>query len=176
MPVSLCSNAMRNGEVHKEYVAILEGALPNDRSSIETYVKRTEQSVIVRRVCEKDEGGDYALTKYRVIFKNGSHSVVLASPVTGRTHQLRVHFSHIGCPIVGDDMYGKESEHIDRHALHAVRLRFPHPEGAEITDVKSSPLIPSDMDALLKKLFTAEECEKIERTLTHICDQNPDEE
>ena len=85
--------------------------------------------------------------------KNGS-----AAPVTGRTHQLRVHFAHIGHPILGDDVYGIPDKYIDRHALHAAVLSLPLPYGDEITEFISLP--PEDMlnaaneyGCNLKKLF-----------------------
>lgn len=154
MAASRLSEAMKRGEIRKEYIAILDGMLPSLEGEIETYIKRAEKSIIVRCVCGEDEGGDYALTRYKVLFSDGVHTVVRAAPITGRTHQLRVHFAHLGAPILGDDMYGKESEHISRHALHAERLSFPHPkDGREMT--LESPL-PKDMRELLDNLFSEE--------------------
>ncbi len=145
--------SMKRGEIRKEYITLLRGTLPEQEGEIETHMKRTDESIIVRRVCRADEGGDYALTKYRVLYSDGVHSLVLASPVTGRTHQLRVHFAHLGAPIVGDDMYGEESKLISRQALHAARLVFTHPESGE-TLFLTSPL-PSDMCDLVTELFGA---------------------
>jgi 23S rRNA pseudouridine1911/1915/1917 synthase len=166
MSAGFLSSAMKSGQMHKEYIAVLEGVLPLENGSIETYMKRIDESIIVRRVCTADEGGDFALTKYKTVFTDGRHSVVKASPITGRTHQLRVHFSYMGCPIVGDDMYGKESENIARHALHASRLVFPHPNGKETLDVSTSPILPEDMSALIGKLFGAENYARIIQKIT----------
>ena len=148
------SREMANGRIKKAYIAILCGSLPSDEGVIETYMRRTSESIIVRENCSESDGGDYALTRYKTLLEGGGYSVVAASPITGRTHQLRVHFAHLGAPILGDDMYGKESEHISRHALHAERLSFPHPkDGREMT--LESPL-PKDMRELLDNLFSEE--------------------
>ncbi len=166
MAAGFLSSAIKNGQMHKEYTAVLEGVLPQKEGRIETYMKRTDESIIVRRVCSADEGGDLALTKYKTVFTDGRFSVVKASPVTGRTHQLRVHFSYMGCPIVGDDMYGKESGDIARHALHASRLVFPHPNGKEALDISTSPILPDDMERLVRKLFGAENYTRIIEKIT----------
>ena len=158
---------MKDGRINKEYLALLDGTLPHTEGEIETYMKRTEASIIVRRVCSADEGGDYALTKYKVVFSDGRHTLVLASPITGRTHQLRVHFAHMGAAIVGDDIYGKESEYIARHALHAFRLSFPHP-ATEETVVASSAL-PEDMKCLVRALFGEEGALAAREALSYIC-------
>ena len=124
---SRLSASMKQGEIDKTYLAILCGTPPEDEGVIDTYIKREAESIIFRKVCSENEGGDRAITKYKVIAKNELYTLVLAYPITGRTHQLRVHFAHIGSPILGDDMYGSKSPIIDRHALHALNLTFPHP-------------------------------------------------
>ena len=137
------SKSMQNGMIKKQYLAILECELDNDEDIIETHITRTDKSIIVRRVCSADEGGDLAITHYKVIHRSNGYTLVLASPVTGRTHQLRVHFAHIGHPIVGDDIYGHENPMLPRHALHAIRLKLPHPEDSREL-IFSAPL-PEDM-------------------------------
>ena len=155
MAAARLSECMKNGGIKKEYVAILCGKLPMDEGEIDTYIKRERESIITRCICGEGEGGDRAITRYRVLFSDGVHSVVSAAPVTGRTHQLRLHFAHLGAPIVGDDMYGEVSEHIERHALHASRLSFSHPDGKRSIDL-SSPL-PRDMEELIDRLFSKED-------------------
>ena len=145
------NRAMREGHIRKTYLAILEGTPEPARGEIETHLCRTAQSIIVRRVCAPEEGGDYALTRYRTLAAAGGYSLVEASPITGRTHQLRVHFAHIGHPIVGDSMYGHPHPDMPRQALHAHTLIFPHPtDGREMH--AESPL-PEDMSAFLRKYF-----------------------
>ena len=147
------SEQMRKGDIKKQYVAILDGIIPDERGSIETYMRRTAQSIIVREVCDKQDDADYALTHYLTIARSDKHSLVLACPATGRTHQLRVHFAHLGCPILGDDMYGTPSDMIDRHALHAIALSFILPSDGQRTTLVSH--LPTDMQNAVEKLFGA---------------------
>lgn len=145
------NRAMREGRIRKTYLAILEGTPTPTEGEIETHLCRTAESIIVRRVCPPEEGGDYALTRYRTLAVSGTYALVEASPITGRTHQLRVHFAHLGHPIVGDDMYGHPHPDMPRQALHAFTLNFPHPtDGHELA--LTAPL-PEDMKAFLRKYF-----------------------
>lgn len=148
------SESMREGRIKKQYLAILCGIPECDDGVIETYMRRTEQSIIKREVCDADGGGDYALTRYRVIAKADGYSLVLASPETGRTHQLRVHFSSIGCAILGDDMYGTSSPLISRQSLHAVALKLPHPNTSEELSLRAR--LPEDMRSALISVFGEE--------------------
>ena len=145
------SLSMRSGEIRKQYAAILCGVPEAPAGVIESYLKRTAESIIKREVCSADDGGDYALTRYRVLASSGTHSLVLASPETGRTHQLRVHFASIGCAILGDDMYGEETTLIRRQALHATALRLPHPSDSRILAL--SARLPEDMSNAVRVLF-----------------------
>lgn len=145
------SAAMAEGKIKKTYLAILSGILPQKEGKIETYMRRSDRSIIVRQVCGENEGGDYALTEYRVLLEKDGHSLVAASPVTGRTHQLRVHFSSLGCPILGDDLYGNASSLIHRQALHSAFVSFPKPDGGETVSVTAPP--PDDMRKVIDTLF-----------------------
>ena len=149
------TRAMQEGRIRKKYVAILDGTLESDGGVIDTYMRRTAESIIVREVCDKCEGADRAITEYRVIYRSERYTVVEAEPKTGRTHQLRVHFAHLGAPIVGDDLYGDASEHIDRHALHSHSLTLVQPTSGEPLAVRAP--LPEDMRALLEKLFPDED-------------------
>lgn len=173
--------SLKNGEVTKRYAAILEGELPCDGlvHTIEASIYQPDHAGIKRAVGEV-EGAAYAKTLYRVLGAQDGYSLVLCQPVTGRTHQLRVHFSHIGHPILGDDLYGVSSPLISRHALHALSLSVPMPfarmradvvEGAEplVGIDPTCPLnrptpdgylhtwapLPVDMAGLLGKFFPA---------------------
>lgn len=151
------TRSMLEKKIHKKYIAVLDGVLERDEGEIETYMRRTAESIIVREVCGEEQGADYALTRYKVLLRSTKHTVVSAEPVTGRTHQLRVHFASLGCPIVGDDLYGRASELIARHALHAAEISFPHPSTGEMMSFKSP--LHDDMDSLIKKLFFREDIE-----------------
>jgi 23S rRNA pseudouridine1911/1915/1917 synthase len=173
--------SLKNGEVIKRYLAILEGEMPVDGvpHTLEAPIYHPADTGI-RRVVGEGEGAVYAKTVYRVLAAGGGLSLVLCRPVTGRTHQLRVHFSHLGHPILGDDVYGTPSPLIPRHALHAVSLSVPMPfarmrpdvaEGAEPLAGVSPHLplncptpdgylhtwapLPSDMIRVLEDFFPA---------------------
>ena len=153
LSAAFLTKAMQNGEIKKKYVAILRGVLPNDSGIIDTYMRRTAESVIVREICEECDGADRAITEYSVICKSQTHTLVCATPITGRTHQLRVHFASLGYPIEGDDMYGdgETSTLISRHALHSFYLEFPNPDKSGRLRV-CAPM-PDDMLSLAKKVF-----------------------
>lgn len=118
----------KSGRIHKHYIAILDGEIDADKEkvySIEAPIKRSEGSVITREVSTPgDPEADYALTHWKLIYSGGGISIVDAYPVTGRTHQIRVHFSSIGFPLVGDVFYGDDKYGLDCHMLHAVSLSF----------------------------------------------------
>ena len=144
------SESLQNGLITKKYLAILDGIPTENSGKIETYIRRRQESIIYREVCDESPDADFALTEYEILEISGKNALVCASPITGRTHQLRLHFAHLGCPIVGDDLYGQESEFIDRQALHAYLLSFPAPQSGEKITV-TAPL-PDDFKEALKKL------------------------
>jgi tRNA pseudouridine32 synthase/23S rRNA pseudouridine746 synthase len=96
---------------------------------IDACLHRTKESIIVREVCPPDTpDADTAKTKYCVLATENGHTLVAASPITGRTHQLRVHSAHmlgLGIPIVGDTLYGGIPS--ERLMLHAESVSFKHP-------------------------------------------------
>ena len=144
------SEDMAKGRVHKRYFAVLHGKLSPREGDINAPIRRREDSKIKREV---HEDGARSLTRYKMLVENDMYSAVLAAPITGRTHQLRVHFSHMGCCICGDTLYGYPCEFIERQALHAVYLEFPHPSSGEVMSV-TAPL-PSDIRALCDSVFSA---------------------
>ena len=137
------SAAMREGHMQKSYLALLEGSLPQQKGEIALPIRRAKESIITREVCAPDAiGAHTAHTRYCVItsWQLGSHTrtLVRAWPLTGRTHQLRVHFSYVGAPIAGDTLYGTCHADIPtpaRQALHAYSLTFPHPTTGQIMTV-----------------------------------------
>ena len=165
LSASLLSNAMLRREIEKTYVALLEGSLQgDDEGDIDSYIRRAEKSIIFREVCAEGEGGDHAKTHYKVIARCDTHTLVAASPLTGRTHQLRVHFSSLGHPIVGDVLYGSgEFPSLSGLALHSYKVKFPHPSGHSAELI--APL-HDDFNALCMGLFGDGITEKIKNTLT----------
>ena len=146
---SFFAEAMKNGEFKKTYLAVTAGSLCGV-GTVEKPIRRAEQSIILRTVCEKDDpGAQYALTEYEVLDASGAHSLLRVTPKTGRTHQIRVHLASVGAPICGDSLYGRASELIDRQALHAYSLEFPLPCGKT---VKIKAPLPEDMKKLCTQL------------------------
>lgn len=146
------TRSMQEGKIRKTYLALLEGELLENEGRIDRCLHRTAESIILREVCSPDApDAAPSLTEYRVLARGNGHTLVLASPITGRTHQLRVHFASIGHPILGDDLYGRESNRIPRHALHAYTLTFPHPSTEECMTLLAP--LPEDMRVLVKELF-----------------------
>lgn len=112
-------------KVHKTYLALLDGKPANNEGTIDLPL-RPNPDDRPRQIVDY-ENGKQAITKYRVLEYRGNHTLVEFTPLTGRTHQLRVHASHpqgLGCPITGDMLYGTAS---DRLYLHAHTISFTHP-------------------------------------------------
>ncbi|MBE6686962.1 MAG: RluA family pseudouridine synthase [Ruminococcaceae bacterium] len=133
--------ALQRGGFQKEYYALLEGELMKD-GIIESYIKRRTDSIIFR--CSEKEGipSEYAKTEYKVLCRKKGNTLVKAMPYTGRTHQLRVHFSSAGYPIKGDSLYGNAD---DRLMLHAFSLSFNHPvTGQRLSVTADAPEVFSD--------------------------------
>lgn len=132
----------------KLYTAFCLGAVPKS-GEIQNYIRRVEESIITRAVYTDGKESEFAHTRYRRLKTVGGISIVECEPVTGRTHQLRVHLASIGHPIVGDDMYGGGYA-LPRQALHAGHLSFDHPFTGEHIEL-TAPL-PTDMEDYLKTL------------------------
>ena len=131
---------------------MLEGLLTQDEGVIEHPLHRTAASIIVREICTPDApDAEAARTEFRVLARGEECTLVEAKPITGRTHQLRVHFASLGHPICGDALYGIPNNRIARQALHAEHLTFPHPTTGAILSL-SAP-IPRDMQELIREQF-----------------------
>ncbi len=141
------SRALQKGLVRKRYIAIVEGEMPVDGAehTVDAPIYRPDAAGIRRAVALPDEaaavGAATAVTRYRVLAAGRGASLVLCEPVTGRTHQLRVHLAHVGYPIEGDDIYGRPSARIGRQALHALALSVPLPFRGDLRQTEP-PLPP----------------------------------
>ena len=121
---SLLSNMVAKREIHREYLALATGEVPEE-GVITAPIARKEDSTIERVVDE--ERGEFARTNFRRLeYKNG-YSLVSLILDTGRTHQIRVHMKHLGHPLPGDFLYNPDYSFIKRQALHSYRLSFVHP-------------------------------------------------
>jgi len=131
--VAELSRAFRERRVEKEYTALVAGSPENNEGCVELPVRRTRGRSVAA------PGGKPAVTRWQVLRRGPRATLVRLLPSTGRTHQLRIHMSAIGHPIVGDRTYGGPAA--PRLMLHATALRFPHPTSDQQVEV-SSPLPP----------------------------------
>lgn len=146
------TQTMQKGEIKKTYLAVAVGEMTEREGVIDAPLHRTKESIIVREVCSPTApDADAARTEYSVLAVENGHTLLLVRPLTGRTHQIRVHFAYMGHPLVGDDLYGTPSPLINRHALHAYSLSFPHPLTEEKLEF-SAPLC-ADLHRLVKTCF-----------------------
>ncbi len=146
------TQSMQKGEIEKTYLAVATHEMTEREGVIDAPLHRTKESIIVREVCSPDApDADAACTEYRVLAVENGYSLVLVRPLTGRTHQIRVHFAYAGHPLVGDDLYGTPSPLIGRHALHAYQLSFPHPMKEKRMTI-TAPLC-ADMQQLIENCF-----------------------
>ena len=143
---SKLSDKMTKGEIQKEYLAICHGTLEDENGTIDAPIQRKEGSTIMREV---NPNGKPSITQYEVISEENDLSLVKLNPVTGRTHQLRVHLSHIEHPIYGDDMYGSPIEG-ERCRLHCRAIGFVHPITNQKQTVEAA--IPIDFDIIKTRL------------------------
>jgi len=141
----------RKRSVHKTYYALTEGFPPTPTGRIEAPIGR-DPSHRKQMAIVPIQRGREAITEYKVLEKFGQQALVAAYPQTGRTHQIRLHLAFLGCPIVGDRVYGLKKQQVDakRQMLHAYQIEFLLP-GETNPRVFQAP-IPEDMQALIDKL------------------------
>ena len=126
-------------EVIKKYLGIVTGTLPADSGIIEAPISRKEGSIIERCV---SPNGKYARTDYKLISRRKHLSLLELQLHTGRTHQIRVHMAHIGCPLYNDNLYGTPGPQ-SRHALHAYYLGFNYPATGIFLEISCA--LPNDL-------------------------------
>ncbi|MCI6738806.1 MAG: RluA family pseudouridine synthase [Intestinibacter sp.] len=142
------SSEMKEEGFDKKYITIVKGIVEKDRDTINEPIYRPTDDSVKRVV---DPRGQESITHYKVIERLKDATVLEVKLETGRTHQIRVHMSHIGHPIIGDELYGSLDENlINRQALHAYSLKFKQPRTKEILEFKTD--IPRDMKELIEKL------------------------
>ncbi len=163
---SLLSQQFQNRQIQKIYKAISVGIPQTAEETIETYIERSLKD---RTKMTVSNSGRIAITHYKIIEYFDFFSLVDIQLETGRTHQIRVHFSHINCPILGDNTYSTLkrtlsivpfhyqkkvkyllANHLKRQALHAYRLEFKHPITGK--EIKVEAPLPEDMEYTLNWL------------------------
>ncbi|MBM7571547.1 RluA family pseudouridine synthase [Aquibacillus albus] len=137
---SILSNDQKQGLVNRRYYAIIEGKLGNKNGVVDLPIARETDSIIKRRV---HDDGQRAITRYEVEKEIGETTLLDIKLETGRTHQIRVHFSHLGHPLIGDDLYGGDMTVMKRQALHCRLLSFIQPTTKERINLSSE--LPEDM-------------------------------
>jgi 23S rRNA pseudouridine1911/1915/1917 synthase len=133
--------------VHKTYLALVVGVPKPREGQIEAPIGRSPRN---RKKMAVVEGGREATTRYRVREELPGHALLEVEPVTGRTHQIRVHLAAIGHPVLGDPLYGKASALLGRQFLHAWKLAFRMPVSAREVEFESP--LPPDLRATLDRL------------------------
>lgn len=168
------SKMFADREVHKTYIALVHGAVKLDRGTLDASISRDQQRRT--RMTTRRMGGRTAVSHYRVLerfqSRYGYFTLLEIEIETGRTHQIRVHLSSIGHPVVGDTLYGapqnilprldapatrlqkaaalEQAISVDRNFLHAMRLRLTHPESGENMDFEA--LMPAELEGWLTRL------------------------
>lgn len=146
------SQQFRDHTNERVYYAVVRGIVQHDEGKCEEPVGRAFMNK--KKVMVKPTGGRDALTFFKVLKRFNHASLVEVRLQTGRTHQIRVHFQHMGHPVYGDSLYGYPSQWIDRQALHAAVLGFEQPRTGKWIRIESE--MPDDMKYLLKQLETEE--------------------
>jgi 23S rRNA pseudouridine1911/1915/1917 synthase len=136
---------LKDRRMDKRYVALVDGTPPSESGTIDAPIGRDPRRP---RQMAAIASGRPAITHFRTLKRFAKHTLLECKPVTGRTHQIRVHLASIGCPVVADRVYGRHiaSAPLDRHFLHAARLTFTLPSGEERTF--EAPLPPELEQAL----------------------------
>lgn len=141
------SKQLKNRAVTKKYTAVVKGIVELDEGKIDAPISHDKKDR--RKMAINEEEGKEAVTYYRVVKRNTekNYTVLEVRPKTGRTHQIRVHLSHIGHPVLGDTLYnGPVVEGLTRHALHATSIIFTHP--SKNTLLEYSADFPEDIKKL----------------------------
>jgi 23S rRNA pseudouridine1911/1915/1917 synthase len=141
----------RNRTVEKYYLALVDGKPPTPNGRIEAPIGRNTAHRKLMSVVPLEKGRE-AVSEYRTLESFSTHTLLEVHPLTGRTHQIRVHMAFLGCPVAGDRIYGKHKPTIDldRHFLHAYKLRIALPGRKEATFFEVS--LPPELQKVLNEL------------------------
>ena len=141
----------RMRKVEKTYLALVDGAPPTPAGRVEASVGRDPAHRKKMAILPPGKGRE-AASEYRTLERFKAHTLLEVHPLTGRTHQIRLHLAFLGCPIVGDRVYGKQKPtvELERHFLHAHKLEIALPGGKE-QRVFEAPL-PEELDKVLRLL------------------------
>ena len=137
--------------VSKVYLALVDGHPPTPTGRIEAPIGRNTSHRQLMTIVKAAKGRE-AVTEYRTLETFPQHTLLEAHPLTGRTHQIRLHLKFIGCPVAGDTVYGKKHATLPmaRHFLHAARLTITLP--GETTPRTFEAPLPADLQGVLELL------------------------
>ncbi len=134
----------------KTYWALSKpGKLKDDQWSIENHLVARRKDGKSVKIFRTESGGDYAKTDFTRLASSAECHWIEAKPITGRTHQIRVHLLHSDAPILGDSLYGGKDPQVPRLMLHASSLQFPHPITGQKMQITAPA--PADFETLLSK-------------------------
>lgn len=142
---SMLQSDMVERKISREYLAIVEGVFDHTEGTIDAPIGRKEGSTIERII--DYEKGERAVTHYKVLEQKENVALLALRLETGRTHQIRVHMTSIGHPLVGDFLYNPQNKGMTRQALHAWKLSFTHPITKSVMELEAP--IPEDMKTFL---------------------------
>jgi 23S rRNA pseudouridine1911/1915/1917 synthase len=144
-------NHFRERSVKKIYLALVDGKPPTPNGRVETPIGRSSSDRKKMAVVPSTRGRE-ALTEYHTIESFQEHTLLEVHPITGRTHQIRIHMEFLGCPIAGDTIYGRHHStiQVNRHFLHAARLTIQLP-GEDAARTFEAPL-PAELENVLHVL------------------------
>lgn len=141
--------SFKSRSVRKEYLALVEGRPGELKGSVISPIGRNPKNRLKMAVVSK---GKEAVTEYEVLWTNDMFSFLRCIIHTGRTHQIRVHLKELGCPIIGDRLYGAKFKApwvpSDRFFLHAWKLAFPHPRDGKVMSFRSP--LPDELIVALR--------------------------
>ena len=144
------SEQLKNHEVKKTYLALVRGIITENEATINMPIARSKKD---RKKMDVDKNGKEAITHFKVLgrYKN-KYTLLQINLETGRTHQIRVHLSHIGYPIIGDEVYsnGKNEWNVSGQCLHAWKLEFIHPITGKKISLEAE--IPEYLKNIIKEL------------------------
>ncbi len=143
------SNQIKNHEVKKTYIALVKGVVKDDEATIDMPIGRSKKD---RKKMDIDKNGKNAITHFKVLQRYQGYTLLEVNIETGRTHQIRVHLSTIGYPIVGDMVYsnGKNEFNVQGQMLHAKSIEFLHP--ITLKKMKVEAPLPAYFKDILEEL------------------------
>lgn len=136
------------GHIKKTYWAVVTGKLPEAQGIIDLPLAKMNDRKS-NWWMKVDANGQKAVTHYKVLAETAQHSFVELTPITGRTHQLRVHLEALGCPIVGDPVYGREVPNLDDDHLHLLARSIEIPLSLKKDPIKVTAPLPEHMYELM---------------------------